>query len=73
MTKANDDEKRANGERHEASRRVQLYALLMGALLVLNVLIYWERGSKLSLVVAGICGVALVGYLVYARRSLRTL
>ena len=73
MTHPDDEKQARRRQRHEASRTVQLYTLLIAALCFINVLIYWEGGSKLSLVVAGIAGIALVGYLLYARRVLRAL
>jgi hypothetical protein len=71
-TPTNEDRDKTR-QRHAVSRSVHLYALLIAALLVINVLIYWERGTRLSLVVAIVAAVALAGYLVYARKILRSL
>ena len=59
--------------RHEVSRTVQFFGLLIAAIAGFNLLLYWERGSKLALVVAGIAAVSLVGWLLYARRVMRDL
>jgi hypothetical protein len=59
--------------RHEVSRTVQFFGLLIAAIVGFNLLLYWERGSRLALLVAGIAAVSLVGWLLYARRVLRDL
>jgi hypothetical protein len=74
VTKPSGDDTRERVRQSNAIKRsVHLYALLIAALLVINVLLYWERGTLLSLVVAIVAAIALVGYLLYARKVLRSL
>lgn len=74
MVETKKDDERAKAKQHHAIKRsVHLYALLIAALLVINLFLYVERGSILSLVVAIVAGVALAGYLLYARKVLRSL
>jgi predicted RND superfamily exporter protein len=70
---AGDDPREKAKQRHAVTRSVHLYALLIAALLVINVLMYWQRGTFLSLVVAIVAAIALAGYLFYARKVLRSL
>jgi hypothetical protein len=59
--------------RHDAWRSAQFFGLLIAAIAGFNLLLYWERGSKLALAVAALAVVSLVGWLVYARRVIRNL
>jgi hypothetical protein len=68
-----NDEREKSKQRHAVARSVYIYALLIAALLVLNLFLYWERGTILSLAVAVVSGIALLGYIVYARKVLRSL
>jgi hypothetical protein len=70
---AGDDPREKARQNHAIRRSVHLYTLLIAALLVINLLLYWERGTLLSLIVAIIAAIALAGYLVYARKVLRSL
>jgi hypothetical protein len=72
MVEGKDDEaRRARQQRHDLSRTVHYYGLLIGVIGCVNVWIYWANGSIPTLVLAIVCFVALVGWLVYARTVLR--
>jgi len=68
-----DDEREKVKQRHAIKRSVHLYGMLIAALAVINIFLYVERGARLSLIVAVVAAVALVGYLLYARKLLRSL
>ena len=71
MAEGKDDEaRRARQQRHDLSRTVQYYGLLIGVIGCVNVWLYWANGSIATLVLAVVCFVALAGWLVYARSVL---
>lgn len=55
----------------DATRTVHYYALLIGVVGCVNVWIYWIQASRWSLVLAIVCFVCLVVWLVLARRIMR--
>ena len=72
MPEGKDDEaRRVRQQRHDLSRTVQYYGLLIAVIGCVNIWIYWINGAIPSLVLGGVCFVALVGWLVYARTVLR--
>jgi hypothetical protein len=62
-----EDERR----KHDLSRSVNYYALLIGVVACVNFWLYWANGSRLTLGLAIVCLVCLAGWLVAARRILR--
>jgi hypothetical protein len=71
--KRKDEPKDATRTRHEVKRVVHFFGLLIVALAGLNLLFYWESGSKFALGVAGVALVGFAAWFAYARRVLKDL
>ena len=56
---------------HDFNRTVNYYALLIGVVGCVNLWIYWTTRGRLTLVLAVVCFVCLVVWLVVAKRMLR--
>jgi membrane protein YdbS with pleckstrin-like domain len=66
---SSDDKKAPAGA--DATRTVHYYALLIGVIGCVNLWIYWVQASKWSLVLAVVCFVCVVAWLIFARRFVR--
>lgn len=71
MAKEKDEASRDQSAKHDLSRTVQFYALLIAVIGCANLWIYWSGGSKLSLALGIFAFVCLGAWLLYARTVLR--
>lgn len=69
--RSQDDQKQQPAP--EMRRTISFYAMLMAAVGCVNIWIYWARDNKLSLVVAIVAFVGMVGWLIGARTLLSKL